>query len=380
MGMPHELVAFFQDAGSVDFIFSGLVVAVWCLLILYEVLFRIRLAFLKSPANSNKVVPISVVMVERNEEENLRKNLPGWLSINYPTYEMLVVDDYSEDHSLTTIGILKLQYPRLKLTGLYQETRYSQKLSRNLALKAVSFDHVVFVSPSAQMPEPGWLHGFAGAFLDGKDILVGYTGLLPEKGFYHRLYRMESFFQQTESMAYCLNGLPFVVNEENVAFHKQAYFDINGFAGKIREEYLNLELILNDIIKRGKNIVFPSGEMVQRKEIMTGKTEFIELLNKSFRLNRTLVFHKKAVIRFFRFLQLIWLPMMICFLVLYPVMWMVITTLLLILAILYAIGLKRLLKRLNEPGIFLSSLIYGIISPAMKMVAGWLYSQRRKMK
>ena len=72
--------------------------------------------------------------------------------------------------------------------------------------------------------------------------------------------------------------------------------------------------------------------------------------------------------------------MLICFLVLYPVMWMVITTLLLILAILYAIGLKRLLKRLNEPGIFLSSLIYGIISPAMKMVAGWLYSQRRKMK
>jgi glycosyltransferase involved in cell wall biosynthesis len=378
--MPHELVAFFQDAGSVDFIFTGLVVAVWCLLVLYEVLFRIRLAFLKLPPVSNKVVPISVIMVERNEEENLKKNLQGWLSINYPNYELLVVDDFSEDHSLTIIGVLKLQYPRLKLTGLNQETRYSQKLSRNLALKAASFGHVVFVSPSAQMPEPCWLYAIAGAFISGKDVLVGYTGLVPEKGFYHRLYRMESFFQQTESMAFCLNGLPFVVNEENVAFNKQAYFDINGFAGKIREEFLNLELILNDIIKKGKNIVFPSGEMVQRKEIATGKTEFIELLNKSFRLNRTLAFHKKMAIRFSHFLQLIWLPLVISFLILYPVMWMVITAQVLILAILYAIGLKRLLKRLNEPGIFLSSLVYGVISPAMKMVAGWLFSQRRKMK
>jgi cytochrome bd-type quinol oxidase subunit 1 len=120
--------------------------------------------------------------------------------------------------------------------------------------------------------------------------------------------------------------------------------------------------------------------MVQKKEITTGKTEFIELLNKSIRLNKTLVFHKKAVIRFFRFLHLFWLPLLICFLAFYPVMWMVITVFLLILAMLYAIGLKRLLKRLNEPGIFLSSLIYGIISPSMKMVAGWLFSQRRKMR
>jgi len=181
--MPHELVAFFQDAGSVDFIFTGLVVAVWCLLVLYEVLFRIRLAFLKLPPVGNKVVPISVIMVERNEEENLKKNLQGWLSINYPNYEILVVDDFSEDHSLTIIGVLKLQYPRLKLTGLNQETRYSQKLSRNLALKAASFGHVVFVSPSAQMPESCWLYAIAGAFISGKDVLVGYTGLVPEKGF-----------------------------------------------------------------------------------------------------------------------------------------------------------------------------------------------------
>jgi glycosyltransferase involved in cell wall biosynthesis len=377
--MPHELITFFQNAGTGDLIFIGSIVLLWLLLLLYELLFHLRLAFYKLPSPEDKNIPISIVIVERNEEENLKKNLAGWLSLDYPTYEVLVVDDFSEDNSLTTIGLLKLQYPRLKLTGLSQETRYSQKLSRNLALKAASFSEVVFVSPSMQMPEGHWLTGIAGAFANGKNVVVGYTGLVPSKGFFHILYRIESFFQQTESMAFCLNGLPYVVNEENVAFRKQAYFDINGFAGKISEEYLNLELVLNDIIKRKENAILPAGNLTLRKEVEAGKTEFNELLNKSYLLNNTLSFSKKLVILVINIMKILWIPAVIVCLAVYPVLWMILLITLIILALFYIIRIKRLQNRLKEPKIFLSSFIYGIISPYLKLVSRWVFTQRRKL-
>ncbi len=378
--MPHELVTFFRNAGTGDLIFIGSVVLLWLLLLLYELLFHLRLAFYKLPSPEDKNIPLSIVIVERNEEENLKKNLTGWLSLDYPTYEVLVVDDFSEDNSLTTIGLLKLQYPRLKLTGLSQETRYSQKLSRNLALKAASFSEVVFVSPSMQMPESHWITRIAGAFAYGKDVVVGYTGLVPSKGFFHNLYRIESFFQQTESMAFCLNGLPYVVNEENVAFRKQAYFDINGFAGKISEEYLNLELILNDIIKRKENAILPAGNLSLRKEVEAGKTEYNELLNKSYRLNNTLSFSKNLIILVINIMKILWIPVVIVCLAVYPVLWMILLIALIILALFYIISIKQLQNRLKEPEIFLSSFIYGIISPYLKLVSRWVFTQRRKIK
>lgn len=378
--MPHELVTFFQNAGTGDLIFIGSVILLWLLLLLYELLFHLRLAFYKMSSAESKNIPLSIIIVERNEEENLKKNLTGWLSIDYPTYEVLVVDDFSEDNSLTTIGLLRLQHPRLKLTGLSQETRYSQKLSRNLAMKAASFNEVVFVNPSMQMPENHWLTGIAGAFADGKKVVVGYTGLVPSTGFFNKLYRIESFFQQTESMAFCLNGIPYVVNEENVAFRKQAYFDMNGFAGKISEDYLNLELILNDIIKRKENAVLPAGNLTLRKEAEAGITEYNELLNKSYRLYSTLSFVKKLIIRLVNFMKLIWIPMVIVCLAVYPVLWMILMVILFILLLFYIISLKRLQSRLKEPKIFLSSFIYGIISPYLKLVSRWVFTQRQKIK
>lgn len=62
------------------------------------------LSVYKIPPSGGESLPISVIMVERNEEEFLRKNLPGWLSLGYPAYELLVVDDFSQDDSLITLG------------------------------------------------------------------------------------------------------------------------------------------------------------------------------------------------------------------------------------------------------------------------------------
>ncbi len=376
--MSHELMTFFQASQPIDLITLGSLLAVWAVVFTHTLLFHFRLALLRPPRTRQTDNPLSVIMVERNEEENLSKNLPGWASMSYPSYEILVVDDFSGDNSPSVVALMKLNFPRIRLTGLNQETRYSQKLSRNLALKGAAFEEVVFVNPAMVMPSHHWLPGIASAFALGKKTVVGYVSTIPDKGFYHLMYRVESFFQQSESMAYCLNGLPYVVNEENVAFKKQAYFDINGFAGRIREEYLNMEMIFNDVIRRRGTCIHPFASFALSREMKIGKTEFRDLLFKSYKLTGYLGFGKKLIVRFFDFMKLIYLPFFIfCFLI-FPVIWPVLLSMLLIRFLIMAVSIKRIQNHLKEPKIFIPSLIYEIVSPYYKLGSRWKFNYRQK--
>jgi glycosyltransferase involved in cell wall biosynthesis len=376
--MIQELVAFIREAQTFEIIILSIIGGTWLLLIFYNILFFLRLAFYKVPGSGAATIPISLIMIERNEGENLGKNLPGWLSMGYPDYEVLVVDDFSEDNSLTTVGLLRLQYPRLKLTGLNQETRYSEKLSRNLGLKAVSYNKVVFVNPNMLTPDNHWLPAIATAFSEQNEVVVGYTRYSSAKGFFHTLFRVESFFQQSESMAFCLNGLPFVSTEENISFDKKAYFDISGFAGKIGEENLNMEMIFNQVIRRKKNAVMVAGNLTLQKEMVAGKWEFRDLFHKSFILKQTIKFRIRVVLWFFNLLKIIYVPLLVGCAVMCTPMWPVLTALFILLAILRLIYLKRLQNRLSESGIFLSSLIYGMLIPYIRIFTNWKYHYRRK--
>ncbi len=376
--MPHQLISFFQSAPPYDLAFAGLTILVWLLVLVYLLRFLLRLAFHKTPAPADTEEPVSVLMIERNESDNLARNLPGWLSLSYPRYELLVVDDFSADDSISTLGLLKHQFPRLKMTGLNQETRYSQKLSRNLALKAAAHERAVFAVPSMAMPSPAWLPGINAAFAAGKEMAVGYTGLVPGRGFYHTLYRIESFFQQTQSMAFCLSGLPYVVSEENIAFPVKSYFDISGFAGKIREEYLNMELIFNRVIRRRKNAVLPLASLSLRKEIRAGKQDYRELLYKTARLKKSLGFLPRAVMKLFSLARLLLLPLLIACALLYPPLWPLLISMAGLAGLAWALILKRLQNRLKEPEIFLSSCIYGLLAPYFRAIVRWQYQLYRR--
>jgi glycosyltransferase involved in cell wall biosynthesis len=376
--MLNELVTFFREIQAFEIVMLSIAGGIWLLLLMYAVFFGLRLAFRRPAGSGAAVVPISVVVVERNEEENLRNKLPGWLSLGYPAYEVLVVDDFSEDNSLTVVGVMRLQEQKLRLTGLNQETRYSGKLARNLALKAVSHENVVFISPDSNTPDPHWLPGIATALSGEKEIAVGYNRFSGAKGFYHQLFRTESFLQQTESMAFCINGFPFVSGEENITFDRKAYFAINGFAGKIGEEYLNLELIFNQIIRKKNNAVLLAGNLSLERDLVAGKHDFRELYYKSFILNGYLSFKIRAMRWGVNWLRALFLPFLVVSAFLCMPVWPLLAGMLLTLVIIRLIYLKRLLNRLNETGIFVISFLYGMAAPYVRIFTYWQFRNKRK--
>ncbi|WP_262493092.1 glycosyltransferase [Marinilabilia salmonicolor] len=111
MNIPHP--------NTIEIILLTLMLMVW----LWQFFFLIRrilpVARHKetSPSDAD-FPPVSVVISAKNEEENLETFLPEVLNQDYPEFQVVVVNDGSEDDTDMVLTRLKLYTPTFILPGL----------------------------------------------------------------------------------------------------------------------------------------------------------------------------------------------------------------------------------------------------------------------
>jgi len=322
-----------------------------------------RYFFVKKGPGSNENPSFSVLMAIRNEEHNLKNNLPALLSSEYHRYEVIVVDDFSQDHSFMVLGLTREKYTHLRMSGLNQEVRYSTKQALNVGLKAAGNDWVILSDPSVATYPAGWLFSFAGKAADSHNLIVGYTGITPGKGLLHRIYRNELFFQQFQSFAFLAFGMGFVAEETNLAFLKKKYFETKGFAGAMNDPYQNMERVINKFISAEKTTLNLSPEGVIRKNKKTTRKAYRELILKSIHIKRRLPFLKRLLLLLDVLTRILIVPLTILTLICFREILLVMALVVLIKAVLHSYIILSIQKRLNEEKIFLSSLVYELIVP-----------------
>jgi len=84
--------------------------------------------------SSDLTPPVSILVPAYNEELTLRDSLESLLQLNYPEYEIIIVNDGSKDRTLEVLQehfhlvemtqIVRYQVPTKKIKGLYRSTLY----------------------------------------------------------------------------------------------------------------------------------------------------------------------------------------------------------------------------------------------------------------
>jgi len=357
----------------------GIFGGIYLLKFLYLFLFTGRIHLQRVPEEGDSC-PLSLLLTFRNEAENLRKNVPPLLLLPPSDVEIVAVDDFSQDASLSVLGKLKHENRALKISSLNQETRHSEKMARNIALKAAGHPWVMVLPPAGTGIDSRWLRQITSRLNDGKEVVVGYSTIKPEKGFYNLLYRCEAFFQQMKSYGFILNGLPFLFFEENVAFRKEKYFEVKGFQQKISEPYAHLELLINLFIRKATTRIVFSGEAVLREDVHAQRQLFTELLKKEVRIRKHLSFFKRLVLSIDRMVTLLFIPSAVLVFLFIPALWPVYAVLLSVFVLAFSLIIKISLNRLNEPKIFLPSLLVALVMPYYKWIfqGGFSYFSRKQ--
>jgi biofilm PGA synthesis N-glycosyltransferase PgaC len=210
----------------------------FCFLIqLYFSLFvHLKLALVKiQEPHEGALKPLSVVICARNESTNLEEYLPAVLEQDYPSFEVIVVNDRSWDGTEDLLKGFAKKYPRLKLVTITDGEKFiaGKKFAVTMGIKAAQYEWLVFTDADCVPASANWLKGMQQPADEGTDFLLGYSPYVKRVGLLNALIRFETFFTGVNYLAFALRGMPYMGVGRNMAYKKSVFFKNKGFAAHI---------------------------------------------------------------------------------------------------------------------------------------------------
>ena len=197
----------------------------------YWLWFYLAPHFYKPVEIESKKEQVSVIICARNEAENLRDFLPSVLEQDYPLYEVIVVNDCSEDSSDDILGQLLIQYPHLKVTSITKDPKFThnKKFAQFIGIKAATNEILIFTDADCQPESEKWLSNMISNFDNKTDFVLGYGGYLNEKGLLNKYIRFDSMFIAMQYIGMALRKIPYMGVGRNLAYRRSLFFRNKGF-------------------------------------------------------------------------------------------------------------------------------------------------------
>ena len=294
------------DFGGLQFTIGEFIgLALFGLAFLVQLFYLILLIkFIYSGKQKNKepnLPSISIIVTSRNYLEQLQELLPTLLSQDYPDFEIVVVDDCSTDGTDWLLAELKISHGNLKTTKIIQETDFPNALAITIGVRASSKEWLVYLSPLCRITDNQWLKNYAQRLEPDKEVSIGYMHFNDATGSYKSWLRFENFTSYLLSGAGQACGVAMPVFEFNMAYRRETFLDLRGFAAVLDSPFSENELFINKIGTRKNTVVYNDKKT---PVAFTGETEWIDLVE--FKKKQLMLRRKfSAGQRFFRTLNLI---------------------------------------------------------------------------
>lgn len=194
-------------------------------------MFRLR----RHPERSTKNFPVSVVICAKNEAHNLSELIPQLYKQEYLDFQIVVVDDCSTDETPLTLATLKKEYPSLYYTTIPLDNvyRHGKKLAVTIGIRAAKHEHMMFIDADCRPTSTRWLREMADAYIDGKEMVIGYGKYAKEAGFLNFFIRFETFFNAVQYFGFAKAMKPFMGVGRNMSYTHKLYDASSKFRNNI---------------------------------------------------------------------------------------------------------------------------------------------------
>ena len=198
----------------------------------YLLYFFRRLAFYKfNYLNTDINIPISVIICVHNEFENIKKLIPKVLKQNYPEFELIIVDDRSSDEVYDYLLFESAKHNNFRLVRINKAVDHitPKKYALSLGIKAAKYDHILFSDADCMPQNDNWIAEIQKGFSGGKEIVLGFSPYLKQKGLINSIIQFETFYTALQYFSFALAGLPYMGVGRNLAYKKSLFNDNKGF-------------------------------------------------------------------------------------------------------------------------------------------------------
>ena len=354
-----------------DFVVLSLFSIAFIIQLYYLLGVYLKLVLHKKEVFNTATNKITIILTLRNEETRIREMMTKFTQLSFEDYQVMVIDEFSEDNTLRILNILAETNPKIKVTSLSQETRFQEKQAINIGLKGAQSPWIVQLTSNSGQIGQEWLSSLNGLLDSNTDAVIAYTNVEKTKGYRNLLCRLERFNQFMISGSWILAGKPFVFQENNILFRKSLYFDTQGFKNKLNRNFANLELIFNENFRKGKVKISTNPELAIHELVEDDRGDHIKLLKKGVQIRQSLNWSRKFSLFLDDFTKIVLICLTATLIILHLEFWITFTSVFLIYSVVQLIIVKKLLNRLKERKIFVYSFLYILIKPIINWWFFW---------
>ena len=207
-----------------------------------------RLAFYKSKNDKRIEKPVSVVVTSKNDYYYLRKYLPLILEQDYPDYEVILVNDHSDDETELYLKQLSDKYSHLKVVNMSFSVSFypGKKFPLSIGIKSAKNDILLLTDADCKVNSKNWIRNMQQGFDDSTQIILGYGPYQPKKGILNSLIRYYSFFTASQYLSFALAKMPYMGVGRNLAYRKSLFYKNKGFISHYKVPSGDDDLFINE--------------------------------------------------------------------------------------------------------------------------------------
>ncbi len=184
----------------------------------------------KPKKNNRNIFPFSIIIAGRNEEENIKNFLPKILSQKYTEFEVIFINDRSDDNSIAVLNELKEQYQRLQIINLDKKNEIGGKKSAvTRGILSSKFEHLIFIDADTYPVSENLITDISNTYHQNTEIVLGYGAYEKRPGFLNKLIRFDTLFIALQYFSFAKTGMPYMGTGRNLSYKKSLFLKNKGF-------------------------------------------------------------------------------------------------------------------------------------------------------
>lgn len=252
----------FQYLNRLDFIILCCFVIAWLIQMAYIWGLFSRLAFYKNKNIDSKkgtYEPVSVIVCSRDSYSYLKELVPTILSQDYSEFELVIVNDCSQDETSAYLKRLLIEHPEVNVVTLSQSLNFfkGKKFPLSMGIKSAKYDLLLLTDADCKPNNDQWIKGMMSAYNNDKiEIVVGYGPYAKRKGLLNKLIRFDTLYTAIQYLSMALAKKTYMGVGRNLSYRRTTFYKNKGFTSHYTIPSGDDDLFISQVATKNNTNVF----------------------------------------------------------------------------------------------------------------------------
>lgn len=215
--------------------------------VVFTIVFLVAFSRKQSAKQYSDKPPVSIVVCAHDEIHNLRELIPNLLSQNYPTFEVIVVNDRSNDETFDWLLTEAKKDHRLRMVHVNRLPEHvtGKKYALTLGIRAATFDWILLTDADCRPAGNNWIEEMSAHYNPSTQFVLGFSPYMKKPGFLNLFIRFEAILTAIQYISLALLRAPYMGVGRNLSYRKSFFMEKKGFNNLLHVEGGDDDLYVN---------------------------------------------------------------------------------------------------------------------------------------